>query len=67
MSWGVFVNLTEQGIRCKAIVSRCLHGKRILINDFEAGNPYLSCEPVATWRNDLLEHYLPGATAGDLC
>lgn len=50
--------LAEQGIRCKAIVSGCLHGKRIIINDFAASNPYPSCEAVGIRRNDLLEHYL---------
>jgi len=51
--------LAEQGIRCKTIVSGCLHGKRIIVNDFAASNPYPSCEAVAIRRNDLLEHYLP--------
>jgi hypothetical protein len=51
--------LAEQGIRCKTIVSGCFHGKRIIINDFAASNPYPSCEAVAIRRNDLLEHYLP--------
>ena len=50
--------LAEQGIRCKTIVSGCLHGKRIIINDFAASNPYPSCEAVGIRRNDLLEHYL---------
>lgn len=51
--------LVEQGIRCKTIVSGCFHGKRIIVNDFAASNPYPSCEAVAIRRNDLLEHYLP--------
>src|SRR5215813_3825255 len=51
--------LAEQGIRCKTIVSGCLHGKRIIVNDFAASNPYPSCEAVTIRRNDLLEHYLP--------
>jgi ribonucleotide monophosphatase NagD (HAD superfamily) len=51
--------LVEQGIRCKTIVSGCHHGKRIIINDFAASNPYPSCEAVAIRRNDLLEYYLP--------
>ena len=51
--------LVEQGIRCKAIVSGCLHGKRIIVNDFAASNPYPSCEAVVIKRNELLEHYLP--------
>ena len=50
--------LAEQGIRAKTIVSGCLHGKRIIVNDFASSNPYPSCEALAIRRNDLLEHYL---------
>jgi hypothetical protein len=51
--------LGERGIHFKTIVSGCFHGKRIIVNDFAASNPYPSCEALAIRRNDLLEQYLP--------
>jgi hypothetical protein len=50
--------MEEVGIRYKQIVSGCNHGRRIIINDFAATNPYPSCEALSIKRNDELDTYL---------
>lgn len=55
---GFLEYIDKLGIKYKSVVSGCYHGKRILINDFAATNPWPSCEAISIKRNDLLGEYI---------
>lgn len=50
-------SLRRLGLKWHAIVTDCLHSRRILINDFAPSNPYPSCEAISIPRNALLQPY----------
>lgn len=51
--------LSACGLRVHALVMGCLHGQRVLVNDFAASNPYPTASAVNVPRNaDNLDDYL---------